>query len=71
MMAGQQGCQKVYFKTENPKLGKFWWVLDIGKCFKFIAMLNILWTSGISNDTFLVHFLRFWYHVPTKIWQPC
>jgi hypothetical protein len=34
-----------------------------------MAIWNILQTFGIFYDH-LVHFLRFWYHVPRKIWQP-
>jgi hypothetical protein len=43
----------------------------------FTAIWNIIWRFGILYDqlvcTFfidLVHFFRFWYHVPRKIWQP-
>jgi hypothetical protein len=35
----------------------------------FLAILNILRKFGKFYDN-LVHFFRFWYHVPTKIWQP-
>jgi hypothetical protein len=31
---------------------------------------DILWPFGTFR-VHLVHFFRFWYHVPTKIWQPC
>jgi hypothetical protein len=34
----------------------------------------IIWQSLCPFDTFftvLIHFFRFWYHLPIKIWQPC
>jgi hypothetical protein len=45
----RQGCQMVYFKTENPDLGKFWCLAmkDIGKFYghsiDFTAISYILW----------------------------
>jgi hypothetical protein len=41
----------------------------------FMAIWNTLdiWDIEQSFGTFgvqLVHFSRFWYHVPRKIWQP-
>jgi hypothetical protein len=35
----------------------------------FMAIWNILHTFGIFYEH-LVHFFRFWYLVPRKIWQP-
>jgi hypothetical protein len=67
---------RCFFQTQNPNLGKFCRALDW-------KMLIYLWPFGIFTDiwdilwpfgTFcvhLVHFFRFWYHVPRKIWQPC
>jgi hypothetical protein len=31
---------------------------------------GILWPFG-TFGVYLVHFIRFWYHVPRNIWQPC
>jgi hypothetical protein len=31
---------------------------------------DILWSFGTCS-VHLVHFFRFWYHVPRKLWQPC
>jgi hypothetical protein len=58
----------VSFQTKNPNLSKGPH-LD-GKMLKyFMAIWNILRLFGIFYDH-LVHFFRFWYHVPRKIWQP-
>jgi hypothetical protein len=72
-----QGCQMVCFQTKNPNLGKSWRALDWKMSIYFIAIWNILWRFGIFYDhlvcTFcihLVHFFRFCYHVPRRIWQP-
>jgi hypothetical protein len=36
----------------------------------FMDIWEILWPFG-KVCFHLVHFFRFWYHVPRKIWQPC
>jgi hypothetical protein len=75
--AWNQGCQIVCFQTKNPNLGKFWRALEWKMSIYFMAIWNMLRTFGKCYDH-LVHFVlicyifsRFWYHVPTKIWQPC
>jgi hypothetical protein len=72
-----QGCQMVSFQTKNPNLGKFWKALDWKMLKYFRAIWNIftdiwdiLWPFG-TFCVHLVHFSRFWYYVPRKIWQPC
>jgi hypothetical protein len=67
----------VSFQTKNPNLGQFWGALVWKMLLYFMAICNISQTLEIFNDhmygTFcvhLVHFFRFWYHVPRKIWQP-
>jgi hypothetical protein len=64
-----QGCQMLYFKTENSHLGKFWRVLQLKMMVYFIDILSILPRFGIFCGN-LVYFSRFWYAVPRKIWQP-
>jgi hypothetical protein len=56
----QQGCQMVYFQTQNPNLGKFWRVLDGKMLLYLMAIWNVLWTFGIFYDH-LVHFVFIWY----------
>jgi hypothetical protein len=56
----EQGCQRVWFQTENPNLGKYWRDLDFKMFTYFIAIWNILWTFGILCDL-LVHFVLIWY----------
>jgi hypothetical protein len=71
-----QSCQMVYFLTKNPNLGKFWRTLGWKMLICFMAIWNILLAFGIFYDQFgtfcvnLVHFFRFQYHSPRKIWQP-
>jgi hypothetical protein len=48
-----QGCQKVYFQTKNPNMGKFWRALIY-----FTAIWNILWPFGTACVR-LVHFSGF------------
>jgi hypothetical protein len=63
-----QGCQRVYFQTQNPSLGRLWTVLQY-KIFILLAFCliygqkYILWPFGI--------FSPFWYVLPRKIWQHC
>jgi hypothetical protein len=63
------GCQMVYFQTENPDLGKFRRALDWEMFMDFMYIWNILWTFG-TFCIHLVHFVRFWCHLPKRIWQP-
>jgi hypothetical protein len=64
------------FSNQNLTRGKFWWALDRKILMYFLAIWNILRTLEIIYDNFfifcvyLVHFFRFWYHAPRKIWQP-
>jgi hypothetical protein len=73
----EQGCQLVYFQTKNSNLGKFWRALDWKIFIYFMDILEHftgIWNIYDSLGTFcarLVHFFRFWYHVPRKLWQPC
>jgi hypothetical protein len=55
----------VYFKTENPNLGKFWMALD-GKMLYFRVMWNILLTFGIFYDH-LVYFVFIGFIFPVLI----
>jgi hypothetical protein len=41
-----QGCQMVYFQTENPNLGKFWRALEWKMLAYFLTIWNILWPFG-------------------------
>jgi hypothetical protein len=50
----------VLFSNQNPDLGKFWKALDWKKIDIFLAICNILRTSGIFFDH-LVHFVSMWY----------
>jgi hypothetical protein len=68
----------VCFSNQNSNLGKIFRALDWKMLIYFMAILNILRTCGIDSlwlfGTFCVHsvhFLRFGYHAPRKIWQPC
>jgi hypothetical protein len=49
----EQGCQMVYFQTQNPNLGKFGRVLRWKMLVDFMAILSILRTFGI--------FMVIWY----------
>jgi hypothetical protein len=40
--SGYQGCQMVYFQTENPNLGKFWRVLQWKMLIYFMDTWSIL-----------------------------
>jgi hypothetical protein len=68
-----QGCQMVYFQTENPNLSKFSRALDWKLLIYFLPIWSIVWTLEIFCTFFvdLVHIFRFWYRIPRKIWQPC
>jgi hypothetical protein len=60
-----QGCQMVYFQTENPNLGKFWRALDWKLLLYCKDICDILRTIGIFYDHLvnfvfnLVYFYRF------------
>jgi hypothetical protein len=43
----EQGCQMVYFQTENPNLGKFWRALEWKRLVYYMAIWNKLWPFGI------------------------
>jgi hypothetical protein len=63
----------VYFQTKYPNWGVLDWtmliyIFDHLEYFKDIW--DILWPFG-TFCVDLVHFFRFWYHVPRQIWQPC
>jgi hypothetical protein len=49
----QQCCQKVYFQTKNPNLGKFWKVLQ-GKMLVFLCPFSLFYGH-------LVHLVVIWY----------
>jgi hypothetical protein len=48
----KQGCQMVYFQTENTNLGKFWRALEWKMLVYFMAPCNIL--------QHLVYFMAIW-----------
>jgi hypothetical protein len=50
----KQGCQMVYFQTQNPNLGKFWSVLQSKMLVYFMAIRNIFFGH-------LVYFMAIWY----------
>jgi hypothetical protein len=60
----------VCFQTKNPKLGKFWRVLQWKVLVYFMDTWSILRSFGIVRGN-LVYFSPFWYFVLRKIWQPC
>jgi hypothetical protein len=51
-----QGCQMVYFQTKNPKLGKFWRVLQR----KILIHFMFIWYIYSHS----VHFIVIWYIFP-------
>jgi hypothetical protein len=71
-----QGCQMVYFHTQNPNFRIFWRVLKWKMLVYFMTIWNILRPNGIFNGHLvvfvfiLVHFPRFGMFGPRKIWQP-
>jgi hypothetical protein len=44
-----QGCQRVYFQTKNPNLGKIWRAFKWKVLSYFITIWNILLPLGIPN----------------------
>jgi hypothetical protein len=56
-----QGCQMVYFETQNTNLGKFWKVLQWKI---YMPILSILRPTGIFCGH-LVHLVVIWYIFPT------
>jgi hypothetical protein len=71
-----QGCQMVYFQTQNPNLGKYLRALDWKMLIYFIAIWNILRTLGYFMTIWyilcsFVTFFRFWVSCTKQIWQPC
>jgi hypothetical protein len=55
-----QGCQMVYFHTENPYLGKLWIALEWNMLVYFISIWNILRPFGIFC-AHLEYFTPIWY----------
>jgi hypothetical protein len=63
-----QGCQMVYFQTQNPNLGKFFraveWnrmVHSIPTHLEYITTIRyILWLFGNLVKIWYMHFLPFW-----------
>jgi hypothetical protein len=47
-----QGCQMVYFQTENPNLDQFWRVLQWKMLVYFMDIWSILWTFGLFYGHF-------------------
>jgi hypothetical protein len=64
-----QGCQIVYFQTENPNLSVFLRISECKMLVYFMAIKNILRPFGIFCNKFGIYF-PFWRVVPRKIWQP-
>jgi hypothetical protein len=60
-----QGCQMVYFQTQNPNLDKFWRVLQWKMLVYFMALLSILRPFGIFLYGHLVFFMAIWYIFPS------
>jgi hypothetical protein len=61
------------FKPKIPILEGLWLenaYIFYGHLEYFMEIWDILRPSG-TFCAHLVHFFRFWYHVPRKIWQPC
>jgi hypothetical protein len=58
-----QGCQMVYYQTNNPNLGKFWRVLQLKMLVYFMAFLSIFRPCGIFYGN-LESSLPFWYIFP-------
>jgi hypothetical protein len=52
-MYWDQGCQMVYFRTENTNLGKFWRALGWKMLVYFMAIWYILWSFGIFYNVVL------------------
>jgi hypothetical protein len=78
----RQGCQMVYFQTEDPNLGKFWRALQWKLLVCFMTIWSILRPSGLFY-CHLVYFTAIWYILwsfgifspvklccTKKIWQP-
>jgi hypothetical protein len=72
-----QGCQMVYFHTQNPDLGRFWRALEWNMLLYFITIWNILRPFVIIYGRLvyivfchLVYFSSFGIFEPRKIWQP-
>jgi hypothetical protein len=43
----KQGCQMVFFRTNNPNLGKFWMAFEWKMMVYFMVIWNILRSFGI------------------------
>jgi hypothetical protein len=81
--AAVQGCQMVYFQTQNPSLGKFWRVLHWKMLVYFIVVLSILqpfcmfhghfvyFTAILYISCSLIIFSPMWVSFTQTIWQPC
>jgi hypothetical protein len=55
-----QGCQMIYFQTENPNLGKFWSMLQWKTLVNFIATWSKLRPIGLFYGH-LIYFVVIWY----------
>jgi hypothetical protein len=55
-----QACQMVYFRTQNPNLGKFCRVVQWKMLVYFMLIWFILWSFGIFYGH-LVYFMVIWY----------
>jgi hypothetical protein len=72
----EQGCQMAYLQTKNPKLGKFWRVLQWKMLRPFgkhtLRPFGIFCGHIVYFMVIWYIFSRvFWYVVPREIWQHC
>jgi hypothetical protein len=58
-----QGCQMVYFQTQNPNLDTFWRSLEWNVFLYFMVIWNILWPLGVIYGIVCGH----WYVVPILV----
>jgi hypothetical protein len=58
-----QGCQMLYFQTENPTLGKFWKAMK----WKIFVYFTDIWSILRSFGIFCVAFMVVWYIFPVLV----
>jgi hypothetical protein len=80
--SSHQGCQMVYFQTEEPNLGKFWRPLEskkVGILFGHLVNITATWKILRSLGMYISwpfgYLVAIWYIFPRyivsrKIWQP-
>jgi hypothetical protein len=60
-VALNQGCQIVYFQTKNPKLGKFWRVLQWNMLVYFMTIWAMFRPFGLFMTLWYMYFVIIWY----------